>query len=306
MSYPEGPTGMESGSDAAFFAVFERGDLESARALIKGRPLLACYDGIAAHPLLRECVRRNCGHCYKPVHRAIADLLIPDRVRAFRDAVMADRIEAVRTGLREDPELVHADFTGGRGIARAIHHWRSVPVGRLLLDGGADVNALTTVGCAGESPLMTQLRFGTVEGARFLLENGAEPNRGGLKHTPSASMTEGLGLLVGHGWDINERVGGRTLLHHDANHGHGNRVRLLLDLGADPNLPDSEGRTALHLVCARGTGADTIRSLVEAGADLEARDHGGRTPQDYAASARGRTAFHTLVELGAHAGARTG
>lgn len=297
---------MESGSDESFLAMFARGDLEAARAAVVSRPRFAGYDGIAAHPLLREFVRRNCGHCYKPVHRAIADLLIPDRVRAFRDAVMADRIEAIRAGLTDDPQLVHAEFTGGRGIARAIHHWRSVPVGRLLLDGESDVNALTTVGCAGETPLMMQLRFGTVEGARFLLENGAEPNRGGLKHTPSASMAEGLELLVGHGWDINELVGGRTLLHHDANHGHGKRIRLLLDLGADPNLQDEEGRTALHLVCARGTGTETIRALVEAGADPDARDHRGGTPLDCAASARGRKAFHMLVELGAHTGVRTG
>jgi len=293
---------MESGSDEAFLVMFKRGDLEAARAFIDGRPRLAGYDGTAAHPLLRKFVRRNCGHCYKPAHRAIADLLIPDRVRAFRDAVMADRIEVVRSCLTDDPELVHAEFTGGRGIARAIHHWRSVPVGRLLLNAGSDVNILTTVGCAGETPLMMQLRFGTVDGARFLLENGAEPNRGGLKHTPSASMAEGLRLLVAHGWDINEQVGGRTLLHHDANHGHGKRVRLLLELGADPNLRDDEGRTALHLVCARGTGTDTIRALVEAGADPDARDHEGRTPLDYAASTRGRTAYDALMKYGAHAG----
>lgn len=293
---------MESGSDEDFLVIFESGDQEAARAFIESRPLLAGYEGIASHPLLRECVRRNCGHCYKPVHRAIADLLIPGRVRAFRDAVMADRIEAVRSRLTDDPELVLAEFTGGRGIALAMHHWRSVPVGRLLLDGGADVNVLTTVGCAGETPLMMQLRFGTLEGARFLLENGAEPNRGGLKHTPSASMAEGLELLVRHGWDINERVDGRTLLHHDANHGHGKRVLSLLNLGADPNLRDGEGRTALHLICARGTGAETIRALVEAGADPDARDHGGRTPLDCAASARGRTAFHALAELGGNTG----
>lgn len=293
---------MESRSEEAFLALFERGDLEAARAFIESRPRLAGYDAIAAHPLLRAFVCRNCGHCHKSTHRAIADLLIPERVRAFRDAVKADRIEAVRSMLTQDPKLVHAEFTGGRGIARAVHHWRSVPVGRLLLDGGADVNALTTVGCGGETPLMLQLRFGTLEGVRFLLENGGEPNLGGLKHTPSASMAEGLELLVGHGWDINERVGGRTLLHHDANHGHGKRVRMLLDRGADPNIQDGEGSTALHLVCKRGAGSETIRALVDAGADPDARDHGGRTPLDRAASARSRTAFHALVELGAHTG----
>lgn len=286
--------------DEFFLAMFKRGDLDSARAFLKSRPRLAEYDGLSAHPLLREFVRRNSGHCYRPSHRAIADLLTPDRVRAFRDAAMADRIDEVRSRLAEDPELVHAEFTGGRGIARAIHHWRSVPVGRLLLDGGAYVNALTTVGCAGETALMMQLRFGSVEGVRFLLENGADPNLGGLKHTPSASMAERLKLLLERGWNVNEQVGGRTLLHHDANHGHGRRVRLLLELGADPNIQDDMGRTALHLVCARGTGSETIRALIAAGANPGARDNEGITPRDRAACARSRTALHVLGEPGAH------
>ena len=94
-------------------------------------------------------------------------------------------------------------------------------------------------------------------------------------------------------------MGGRTLLHHDANHGHGGRVRLLLDHGADPNIKDAEGRTALHLVSARGVGAETIRALVEAGANLYARDHEGRTPVDHAASANRQVAARALEELGA-------
>ena len=293
---------MASNTGESFLAMFERGDVEAASAYMESHPLLAGYDGILAHPLLREFVRRNCGHCYKSSHRAIADLLIPARIRAFRNDVMADRTDSVQSRLKTDPELVHAEFTGGRGIARAIHHWRSIPIGKLLLDGGADVNALTTVGCAGETPLMMQLRFGTVEGVRYLLANGAEPNRGGLKHSPSASMAAGLKLLLRHGWNINERVGGRTLLHHDANHGHGRRVQLLLGHGADPNIKDAEGRTALHLVCARGVGADAIRALVQAGTDPDALDHAGRTPLDHASSARRRTAYEALEALGAHRG----
>lgn len=131
------------------------------------------------------------------------------------------------------------------------------------------------------------------------MDRGADPNLGGLKHIPGESMKDGLDLLIRHGWNINEQVGGRTLLHHDANHGHGRRVRLLLDLGAEPDIEDAEGRTALHLLCARGTGAEAIRALAAAGADLNARDHAGRTPLDHAASAKRESAARVLLELGA-------
>ena len=90
----------------------------------------------------------------------------------------------------------------------------------------------------------------------------------------------------------------RTLLHHDANHGHGAKVRVLLDHGADPNARDGVGRTALHLVAARGAGRDAIRALVRAGADIEILDESGNTPLDYARRAKRRTAERELVSLG--------
>ena len=271
--------------------MFFDGDVEGARAVLARSPQLARRHGYSAHPQLAEFVTQNNGHCYKQAHLQIADLLIPENFRSFRDAVLRDEFEGVQLLLHSDGDLIHAQFTAGRGIAQAMHHWQSVQVGRVLLNAGADIEALTTLG---ESPLSMQLRFGTVEGVRFLLEQGANPNNGARGHMPTDSMVERISLMLDHGWDIN-----RGQMLHDANHGHGSRVQVWLRFGADPNLRNDNGQTALHLLAATGRCREAIRALVSAGGDIDARDNDGRTPLDWARDASRQTASNELVSLGA-------
>lgn len=285
-------------SQQSFLAAFRDGDVGTAKAVLEQAPGLLPHAGYRAHPLLHACVAQNDGHCYRKAHLEIAELLIPPAVGSFREAVLGDRLADVRDQLAADPPLATAEFTAGRGIAQAIHHWQSTAVAELLLDRGADIDVQTTVHFDGDTPLSWKLRTGDITGVRFLLERGADPNRGPIKFMPSTAMNEAVPLLLGHGWDINEGVGQRTLLHHDANHGHGAKVRVLLDHGADPNARDGVGRTALHLVAARGAGRDAIRALVRAGADIEILDESGNTPLDYARRAKRRTAERELVSLG--------
>ncbi len=61
----------------------------------------------------------------------------------------------------------------------------------------------------------------------------------GLCRNVTAEHADMLGLLIELGFDINDRTGTKTALHHAAEGNDSNRARLLIDHGADANLVDT-------------------------------------------------------------------
>jgi hypothetical protein len=78
-------------------------------------------------------------------------------------------------------------------------------------------------------------------------------------------------------------------------------VEFLLEQGADPNVPNQFGRTPLHLVILYERSDDIIRTLVQHGADLHARDEDDRTPLAEAQERGCQHLVRMLRELGATA-----
>ncbi|OAE32447.1 hypothetical protein AXG93_3218s1190 [Marchantia polymorpha subsp. ruderalis] len=57
---------------------------------------------------------------------------------------------------------------------------------------------------------------------------------------------------------------------------HAQRVRAMLDSGSDPNELDGFQRSALNLLCSQTGHTETVRRLLEAGADVMSQDMWGR------------------------------
>ena len=78
---------------------------------------------------------------------------------------------------------------------------------------------------------------------------------------------------------------------------------LLLDAGADPNVPDNEGKTLLHYLAEQVPSFyetyEDVDSLLNAGADPNLIDKDGWTPAHYAGDRGHKKIFRLLLEHGA-------
>ena len=111
--------------------------------------------------------------------------------------------------------------------------------------------------------------------------------------------TEKVRELLDAGADINSADQWRdTVLMLAAANGRANTVKLLLDAGADINIQDKFGKTALMRAAARGY-ADTVKLLLDAGADIDRPNKYGWTALMQAALWGHTSVMELLIRAGA-------
>ena len=164
---------------------------------------------------------------------------------------------------------------------------------KILLDRGIDPNIstidpLTNKECI---PLLLAARKGSYEISKALLDHGADPQAHDLENCtalhfaisePNFQTVMLLKCLLNHGININARNGmGRTPL---CNAVISDKftlalpcVNTLLDEGADPNIPDNKGNTALHYAVLNGH-VNMVDDLLAHGANPNTVSKEGETP----------------------------
>jgi len=162
----------------------------------------------------------------------------------------------------------------------AAASWGHVEVTHLLLSHGANIDSQTA---GGLTPLHYAARNNRSAAVRLLLKAGADANDG-----------ERLGI---------------TPLHCAARSNEAVTTQLLLQANGDPNLGDSRGRTALHYALDENSGGrtaakydkrcETLRCLIEAGADVNRVDYQRFSPLLHALYYDRRSCLWVLLRAGA-------
>jgi uncharacterized protein len=215
--------------------------------------------------------------------------LQPDGMSALFWAVYYDETNSVKSLLNAGADANVQNRYGLTALMQASQNSNGEMIA-MLLDAGANPNTMTL---EGDTALMNASRAGTTLGVQALLDHGAEVDardlylgQTALSWAAAENYADVIKILVDNGADINaigkalvfEGVddgnlnstypdGGLTALHHASRENAINAINMLLSLGADPNILDPEGLSAVRIAAANYN-LDLVKILIDNGADI--------------------------------------
>jgi len=144
--------------------------------------------------------------------------------------------------------------------------------------------SLLSTGCM--SPLHNASAHGNIRKINKLLNEGHDINAGTFwyNYAPIYSalhnkQPEAIKLLIERGAEM--KTGGWTPLHDAAKHSDSDIIQMMINAGAEVNAKESDGRTPLH-IAAEWQNIEAARTLLDAGADPDILSFAGLRPIDYA------------------------
>jgi len=265
-------------------------------------------------------------------------------VRSMVDRILADKCPLHEAVLNSNtPHAENLLKTNGsinqkdRGRRTPLHvavSCRSPELIRLFLEHGADVSCVDTF--LGLSPVEYAVRMNDWEVLSLMMEKRPEireqvlnennkscmdPNVSALRAAAKYGHNDLLRCLIGRGNCVNMLLPGDsgTLLQEAARGNHIHAVRTLVDLGANCDIQDANGKTALHVSAEMGSlevakflvvhqeipsGEDEMKDILTTDIPimqlkrLNVHDKDGNTPLHLAAAAGNTNTVHFLLSAG--------
>ena len=317
-------TGNQSDFLKIVVAAVGRGDLDTVRHLLDDNPAWIHTVGSHGRTMLWEAAYRgklemvqfllergadiNLPGCYHIQHRleitpycvaryegrdSVADYLLQQgAIVDIHTATYLGDYDKVLSHLDNDPSLVNKGYLQAvmlpAGKPHTFEHretaWATplcyairggVPaIVELLISRGATIEPYS------ERFLDYAVSGNRIEITTLLLENGADPNKAPRILDDGSEMSELLKSYGAPPKDINAQgdMGWPTLVYvcRGDNGEHPEEILRLLELGADINVRNHKGKTALH--CAAKAGfLGVIELLIKKGATIDAPDNNGET-----------------------------
>ena len=281
-----------------------KGRIDAVKFLLKkGADLnvAACYYSDNFVDISAYCIARANGH------DSVADLLCDEgaEIDIYTHAYLGHAADVGKL-IRKKPSLVNRDF---RAAPRAKKKYEATPLHYGVAGSHFDVcDELIGKGAEVRIPGGMLLRLAVwrnnVDVVRLLLKNDANPSESGLTDWAFDETLAAMAAEYGFTFDIDmpNWIGFPALV--DECRGNHNmpddpqRVIAVLDKGANINITDHKGKTALHRAAQAGF-QEITQVLIERGAKLDAQDDDGETPLFDAVKAGRAVTVRLLLEHGA-------
>jgi len=289
------------GKQNSFYNAIRNNDLATLRRLMAQAGSAKTVDGRGTTPLMYAAALGSLD-AMKVLVDAGANVNAANAFGATALMWCAGDLAKVRYLVEHGASVTARSKAGRTPLAIAATNDGSVEIAKLLIEKGADVNAKDA---SGSSVLELAGYVNNVDVARLLLAKGADPNT--LDETKFTALMQAAGssehcaeivkLLLDHGAKVNVvsvdsvetvkngkiRIGRITALMMAASQADYRAAELLVNAGADVNAKDIRGLTPLGFAVATDhADARIVRLLLAKGADPKIRSVDGETTLDWA------------------------
>lgn len=189
--------------------------------------------------------------------------------------------------------IYYAIKYGYTEILKLLLNFNSVSIGIPLVDI-QDSN--------GRIPLHYAIQFKNMDAVKLLLLSGSNVNMKDNDSHNSLHLSvytkdyDIVKIILNHKPAINSRIdSGETSLHISSNQELPRITKLLLDLGADPNIKDNEHELIPLNYAVNLNNVDLVKLLLGYGSNINSQDFYGRTPIHYAIQENNFDIFFSLT-----------